>query len=616
MKKIYLLFLTLSLSLGYASADTTRYVDGSVAESGDGLTWETALQTITEAYTAAASGDEIWVAAGDYTTTSITLKSGVQIYGGFAGTETAINQRAKVPAGKAWEFANVTKVTNETGVVFTSSAALTASTTIIDGLTIEGNTTGTGEPAANTYAVLSSGTTGGITVRNSIIQNTNKLSAPTTRDHGGLQFKGTDCVAEYCLIQGNKGKNGGGAYVERGTLRNSEIKNNWTRADGASSAGNAANAGNGGGVFLITGGKVYNCLISGNTSSYGGGAFLGNSANDLFYNNIVVNNTAKNGSAISFDSRNATGGFIYNVTIANNTATETGGAGVYFLKGNRIYNSILYNNTDGAGAVVNVALDAAATTPILNYSIVDDITTLTKVNYDGSIVETEGINIFDVLTYIPAAGNAGIDKGLGTIEGITLPDEDFAGADRVSGQSIDIGAYELQPAPAPVPSLSVIGTITDFTSGTPQIITVSGTDLTGDIQYEVTGDDETAFVVTEVAGWTAAVGGELSITFTSEHVGEHTASLVITSEGAESKIIALKGTGTPTGLVSADAASVKVYIANAILYVEPATAQNVKIFSISGALIYNKTIEGKTPIELQKGDYVVKTATATIKVVL
>ncbi len=58
----------------------------------DGRTWETAFNTIGDAISASLPGDEIWVAGGVYVE-NIVLPSGVALYGGFAGTETARSQR-------------------------------------------------------------------------------------------------------------------------------------------------------------------------------------------------------------------------------------------------------------------------------------------------------------------------------------------------------------------------------------------------------------------------------------------------------------------------------------------------------------------------------------------
>lgn len=75
------------------------YVKPSATGLGDCSSWANAC-TLQTALTNASSGDEIWAAAGTHKPTSGTdrtisfvLKSGVAVYGGFAGTETARSQR-------------------------------------------------------------------------------------------------------------------------------------------------------------------------------------------------------------------------------------------------------------------------------------------------------------------------------------------------------------------------------------------------------------------------------------------------------------------------------------------------------------------------------------------
>jgi len=66
----------------------------------NGTSWNNAFSTLQPALAAAQSGDMIWVAAGTYKPTSTANRSasfklvdGVKLYGGFAGTETALEQR-------------------------------------------------------------------------------------------------------------------------------------------------------------------------------------------------------------------------------------------------------------------------------------------------------------------------------------------------------------------------------------------------------------------------------------------------------------------------------------------------------------------------------------------
>jgi len=58
----------------------------------NGASWTTAFTSIQPAINAAASGDEVWVAKGVYPG-DVRMKTGVALYGGFAGTETARAQR-------------------------------------------------------------------------------------------------------------------------------------------------------------------------------------------------------------------------------------------------------------------------------------------------------------------------------------------------------------------------------------------------------------------------------------------------------------------------------------------------------------------------------------------
>ncbi|HSW61190.1 MAG TPA: right-handed parallel beta-helix repeat-containing protein, partial [bacterium] len=82
-----------------------RYDNGSGEFTEDGTSWETAFISINTATNNAKKGDMIWVQKGmyfpdgypnggsDQKELHFTLKNGVQIFGGFDGTETELNQR-------------------------------------------------------------------------------------------------------------------------------------------------------------------------------------------------------------------------------------------------------------------------------------------------------------------------------------------------------------------------------------------------------------------------------------------------------------------------------------------------------------------------------------------
>ncbi|MFL5747682.1 MAG: choice-of-anchor Q domain-containing protein, partial [Niastella sp.] len=78
----------------------TRYVNINNPTPGAGNSWATAFTDLNAALAVANYGDEIWVAQGTYKPTTTTnraatffMTNGYYVYGGFAGTETALTQR-------------------------------------------------------------------------------------------------------------------------------------------------------------------------------------------------------------------------------------------------------------------------------------------------------------------------------------------------------------------------------------------------------------------------------------------------------------------------------------------------------------------------------------------
>ena len=107
------LSLLMLVAVGAVMAQSkTYYVSPNGSGTKDGLSW-TNTMSLESALTAAKAGDQIWVLGFEQidasdklyitpTTAGFTLKSGVQLYGGFAGTETSINDRETL--GKAYQM--------------------------------------------------------------------------------------------------------------------------------------------------------------------------------------------------------------------------------------------------------------------------------------------------------------------------------------------------------------------------------------------------------------------------------------------------------------------------------------------------------------------------------
>ncbi len=218
----------------------TIYVSKAGNDAYNGLSWGTAKLTVQAGLNAAASGNQVWVAAGTYAQ-CITLKTGLALYGGFAGTETDLSQRDWVT--------NVTILDgNQAGSVVTVPDGAPAATRI-DGFTIRNGNASSG---GGISSVALSG------------------SSPT--------------IANNTITANTAGIVGGGIYV--GGLGSPTIVNNMI-------AGNSAVSG--GGIGVASGGSpiVANDTIVNNTGSAGGGAiYCTGSVGWAVTNTIIAHNSS------------------------------------------------------------------------------------------------------------------------------------------------------------------------------------------------------------------------------------------------------------------------------------------------------------------------------------
>ncbi|NIJ52949.1 right-handed parallel beta-helix repeat-containing protein [Dyadobacter arcticus] len=209
-------FLSLLLFLNFLSSEAfalpnpppkISYVTPLGAGAKTGVSWETASDNLQAMIDGSASGDEIWVAGGTYNVpsslTSFTLKEGVKVYGGFAGTEGALASRnLTLTANKSILSAGGVK-----DFVLSNSTGLTTASRL-DGFTISGALRG---------GIVNSSSSSPTLVNLKITGNTgpgvgNLESSPIlincaivdNNSFGGIFNSGASPVIINCTIAGNK----------------------------------------------------------------------------------------------------------------------------------------------------------------------------------------------------------------------------------------------------------------------------------------------------------------------------------------------------------------------------------------------------------------------------
>ena len=328
------------------AADGFVYVDHTASGNNNGSSWDDAYNTLQAALDAAVYGDELWVATGVYTPTNTAdssatfqMASGVALYGGFDGTETALDQRD-------WTV-NITVLSGDLdGDDLTDPYGVVTDTANIVG--------------DNAYhVVVSSGVTE-TAVLDGFIITAGKASgaAPHNRGGGLYNSNGSPTLANLAFSANQSDSYGGGLYTQIGalTLENCRFTNNLAGGsggglynssglfslNGALFEGNRTGPGfNGGGGLSTDGNPVLtNVILRGNWATYGGGVYNG-SGNPLFSNALLSGNRAEYGGGIYVLNGAPV---LDSVTISGNRAAW-GGGGLYRSGGAAsLTNAIVWGN--------------------------------------------------------------------------------------------------------------------------------------------------------------------------------------------------------------------------------------------------------------------------------
>lgn len=417
---IVCLLCTFTVTALAAPADGGKIIYVTPGGTGDGTAWDNALPTIAGAMTAAVAGDKIYVKAGTYNITAvITLKSGVKVFGGFAGTEADESERDRTDKDangivEAWEFANETVIqSNGTARIF--HGPVSAALTVVDGFTL----TGAGNTSGGSVATL-----------NTNVQMFN------------------------CTVKDNPNGGRGLIYVDGGGLFHSYIYNNKGAAT-PSDRGTVY-------VYYNTGqpSTIAYCKIEGNKAQYGGGIYSRANAQVSIINNLIIDNEATTrggGVYIGSGSSAPANGHLYNNTIMGNIVSSStfaqggdgDGSGLFAEGGTYAYNNVIASNEGPAGCQQVACSQKAGAFVFKNNALgdLDDIAWITGAPANPTTLENnidvEAADVlFDTGSYLPTASSKLFNAGDKTL----FPDSttlfDLAGNPRVQNDQIDIGAYE------------------------------------------------------------------------------------------------------------------------------------------------------------------------------
>jgi Secretion system C-terminal sorting domain len=465
--------------------------------TGNGTSWANAAGNLRTVLNTASSGAQIWVAAGTYYPTRCTncttadrqisfeIPPNVAVYGGFAGTETAVNQRVieNHPTILSGDIDGNKDTTHHSqNLVYVRNVD---STTIFDGFTLSNayadGTQAYSERFNSGAALYLNGSLDGgfcrIRIRNCRFENNKaKGYAAAILMNGGFRGSCNPSLSN-CLFENNVSVAEGGAINHIGYYDGEcspkyefcRFKNNHSLAAGGAifsdGIGGKCNA------------EYRQCEWRGNIAkTYGGAIYhlarMSGENSPFFYNCLFIGNQGFTAGALYFlasDSGTALPKIVHCTFTANQAKY---GVAVYANAGDtqtpglcapEITNSILYGNiamygygrsfrnVNGQIRIQNSLIEETdAATANSGTSTVAGYGTLTAGNGMLYNQNPKWLSTTD-LVLLPESplidrGAAAVLKGLSAI--------DLEGQPRIQGNAPDLGAYEFDPAAVIAPSIT------------------------------------------------------------------------------------------------------------------------------------------------------------------
>lgn len=410
---------------------------------GDGSSWQSTM-TLADALNTAKAGDQIWVLGfetitkdnvyfvpEDHKATGFTLKSGVQLYGGFKGTETKLTDR--VTLGKPYQMKyrsvlsgdeNIKDTVDNTNLIFPANGTRSDNATHVLTLNMDPKSSGNN----NTYPTVING----FTIAGGHADGTDEkgggIYISGDNSNGGGNFR-----IERCFLFNNYATQGGAVYVDAAVknVNNGESLINQCVVYNNAASERSAVVNEGGGIYLAGEATVVNSSIFNNKN---GGLRI--SSGSKVVNSTIARNT---GAGVDKTTDENASGYVANSIVWGNSSLSLQYRPTF---NHSAFHEVTVTNTDagtddnGNVYVAKENRDAAAG-PMFDAPSV-------KTSYDRDFNWRQ--NAYPLWSWNVLEGSVMIDKGNGNYY-TTYGNEDMAGNTRISGDTIDIGAYEYQYLP-------------------------------------------------------------------------------------------------------------------------------------------------------------------------
>lgn len=422
--------------MAQVKVSTVYYVSPTAKGTSDGSSWDNAT-TLTNALNTAQAGDQIWVQGFESVSSSdnvyftstdegFVLKSGVRLYGGFAGTETNIDERQTL--GEPYKMKYCTLLTGDMGkndqyddvnLIFSANTSRSDNATHVLKINMEPSS----GLNTNGYATIVNGFSIGSGHADGQGEKGGGIFITGNNENGG------NYRIERCLVTHNYATEGGGIYVDS-SVKN--VNNGESLISQCAIYNNAAGVRSsledeGGGIYLAGAGTVVNSAIFNNEN---GGLCLSSDAK-------VVNSTVTRNTGGGIDMVSAPGSNQFNVF-----NTVIWGNSLLYSVTSPKFKYSAYNGADESDGNNNLSLS--------NYNYENDQSPYFEAPSSRTGFDRDfkwDVNIYPLWSWAIQSGSYLVDRGHADYYLSSYGQSDMGGDVRVSGPGICIGAYEYQYLP-------------------------------------------------------------------------------------------------------------------------------------------------------------------------